>query len=134
MSARARARPTGVTILAILAGVAGATSILGGLAALGVGPFGAPAVADPASGVILAATGLMVLVLGLAYLALAIGLWELRQWAWELGVALAAIVIALAIVDLIVGRTDPVSAVFSAFLNAAISFSCFSSSAAISVS
>lgn len=87
-------RPLGVAIIAILIGIFGAFTVLGGLLLL-VGVTVGLAVGVPSflgvGGILLA---LIVLILGVVLLAVAYGLWDLRMWA----LALAVIVLLLEIV------------------------------------
>lgn len=90
-----QARPTGITILAILAAVGGALVLLGGLAALGLGGF-ALSVGGPmvkAIGVLVTLSGVLALAVGLLDLALAYGAWTLQPWAWTLGVIVEVLAI-----------------------------------------
>ena len=93
-------RPTGITILAVLAAIAGVLYILGGLALLTVGTVVSATYALGGLAVII---GLIILVVGVLYIGLAYGFWSLKPWAWSLGVGLQVagiigIVIAGAIV------------------------------------
>jgi hypothetical protein len=75
----AAARPTGITILAILAGIGGVLGLLGGFALFlgGTVLFGAAG----------ALFGLAALALAALSLAFSWGAWTLQAWAWPLGVA-----------------------------------------------
>lgn len=84
-----RQRPTGVTVLAILAFIGGILLIIAGLGSFSLsatlgGFFGA-------LGVILLITGVLELVLGY-------GFWTLKPWAWTLGMALEVIGIIEALI------------------------------------
>ncbi|HWP63621.1 MAG TPA: hypothetical protein VNO86_09140 [Candidatus Binatia bacterium] len=97
-------RPTGVTILAILAAIGGVLGLLGGLAIIGVGGIAGGVVggaAGAAIGGLAVIGGLIVLVLAVLELALAYGFWNLRPWAWQLGVILAAVQIVIAILGVL---------------------------------
>jgi hypothetical protein len=89
-------RPTGVTILAILAAIGGVVAILGGIVLLGVGN-GISDTLIPGMGGLLAVLGLLTILVGIAELALAYGAWTLKPWAWMLGiiVEVANIVVAI---------------------------------------
>jgi hypothetical protein len=86
-------RPTGVTILAILAFLSGAWSLLKGLAVLGLGGrLGAWAsmafpVAGAVVGVLAIVYGIVAIVLACFSLGFGYGAWNLRPWAWTLGTA-----------------------------------------------
>ncbi len=82
-------RPTGITILAILAAIIGVIALLAGLAAIGFGGVFAGAVGGTvgaAGGGLLVIAGLIALVAAFINLAFAYGAWNLRPWAWVLGV------------------------------------------------
>jgi hypothetical protein len=91
-------RPTGVTILAILALIGGIFGIIAGIGLLGLGAMGAGAgvVGAGAEAIIL---GLISLVIGVGELVFAIGAWTLKPWAWTLGVIILGIGIVLAIIQ-----------------------------------
>jgi len=81
-------RPTGITILAILALMGGLLSLIGALTlflggALAVGGSGVVGVALGALAII---TGLVMLVSALLSLAFAYGAWNLKPWGWLLGI------------------------------------------------
>ena len=94
------ARPTGITILAILAGIGGVLGLLGGFALFlgGTVLFGAAG----------ALFGLAALALAALSLAFSWGAWTLQPWAWPLGVVLAAGSIIYALV-LILGGSSIIS-------------------------
>ena len=75
-----RERPLGITILAILAAIAGVIGLITYLPAIGLG-----------------ALAIIGLVLAIVYLAFAYGAWTLQAWGWTLGVALAAVGILFAL-------------------------------------
>ena len=105
MSAPASTRPTGITILSILAGLGGVFGLLGGFAvmALGGAVFGG-------MGVVL---GLAILAYAGLSLALAWAFWTLKPWGWPLGVVVAAAGIILAVVQLIGANANIVSTIIS---------------------
>jgi hypothetical protein len=89
------ARPTGVTILAILAAVSGAFSVLAGLGYIAGAPLiPAAAVGTVASDIagplksIALVIGIFWLVVGAAQLAFAYGAWTLKPWGWMLGLVI----------------------------------------------
>jgi uncharacterized membrane protein (DUF2068 family) len=113
------ARPLGVTILAILAAIAGFLSLLGGVAALGIsGQIGATA-AQPGLASVIVVLSILILLLGLLYLAFAYGAWRLRPWAWSLGVVAAVVEIVLQVLDLLGGR-DVVTVAVNVLVGVAI--------------
>ena len=87
-------RPTGVTIMAIVAAIGGVFSLISVVCILGIGALagalidraGAPAAAGVAIGIIVVLGGLIVLVSGVLSLAFAFGAWNLKPWAWMLGI------------------------------------------------
>ena len=95
MSGSASTRPTGITVLAILAAIGGVLGLFGGFAVLFAGT------------VIFGGLGA---ILGLAFLAyaglliaLAYGAWKMLPWAWPLGVAVAVFGIVLSVLSIIGG-------------------------------
>ena len=91
------ARPTGITILAVLAGIGGVLGLFGGFVVLFAGS------------IVFGALGGL---LGLAYLAyaallvaFAYGAWTLKPWAWPLGVAGAGFGIVLSVLFIIGGSS-----------------------------
>lgn len=96
-----RDRPTGITILAVLAAIGGVLSVIVGLGSLMggalIGGLGGPAAAGAGGFVMI--NGIVLLALGIASIALAYGFWTLKPWAWTLGVAVAAFSIAWAIIS-----------------------------------
>jgi hypothetical protein len=84
-----QARPTGITILAILAAIGGVFGLLGGLAIIGLGGVAAGYLGGTegaAVGGLAVFGGLVVLVTAVLALAFAYGAWTLKPWAWMLGV------------------------------------------------
>jgi hypothetical protein len=92
-------RPTGVTILAVLAALGGIFGILAGLALLGLGSF----VAATGLGGLAFVFGLIVLVLGIAELALAYGFWTAKPWAWQYGILLQVVSVVVAVIEVVLG-------------------------------
>ncbi len=91
-------RPTGVTILAILALIGGILMIIGGILAL----TGSAFLATQGEGGVAALViiiGLIMLVTGVLDLVFAVGAWSLKPWAWTLGIIVWAIGLVLAIVQ-----------------------------------
>lgn len=85
----ATARPTGITILAILAMIGGIFGLLGGLAAMGLGGLAGGLIGGAegaAVGGLVIIAGIVTLLGGIVYLAFAYGAWTLRPWGWALGV------------------------------------------------
>jgi hypothetical protein len=106
------ARPTGITILAVLAGLSAIGALFGGFVLFGVAAslFGL-------SGAIL---GLAYLALAGLYVALAWGFWTMAPWAWPLGVVLAAASIIYALVIALFGGGGITSAVVPVVVGAVI--------------
>lgn len=103
--APATARPTGITILAVLSAIGGVLGILGGVVLLGLGGVGAATTGEAALFGLGAIFGLIALATGIASLAFAYGAWTLQPWAWTLGVAIQALNIILAVVFVIGGSS-----------------------------
>ena len=97
------ARPTGITILAVLSAIGGVLSILGGIALVGLGGLGAASTGQAALFGMGAIFGLLLLASGIASLAFAYGAWTLQPWAWTLGVALQIISLVLAVLTIVGG-------------------------------
>ena len=94
-------RPTGVTILAILAFIRGVLLILfGGLGALFGGMF---ASFSPALGGLAVVWGLVWLVLGAAFIYVGWGFWRLVAATWRFGIFLAAADILVAVLVALFG-------------------------------
>ena len=77
-------RPTGISILAVLAGVAGFMQLLVGLDLLGTVVFGP---AHSGSNVSLA--GWSSLIMGFIWLSVSGALWSLKPWAWMFGIIIS---------------------------------------------
>ncbi len=115
-------RPTGITILAILAAIGGVLSILGGLALLVSGGFIGVATGSGALGGLAALIGAITLISGVLSLLFAWGAWGLQPWAWTLGVVLMAVNIVLGLYQLISGNTG---SLLSIAIAAAITYYLF---------
>lgn len=91
------ARPTGITILAILAAIGGVLGLFGGFVVLFAGT------------VIFGGAGALLGIAALAYAALfiafAYGAWNLLPWAWPLGVAVAIFGIVISVLYIIGGQS-----------------------------
>lgn len=93
-------RPTGVTILAVLAAIGGIFGILAGIGLLGLGSFVA---AYTGLGGLAVVFGLVVLVLGIAELALAYGFWTAKPWAWQYGILIQVVSVVISIIEVVLG-------------------------------
>ena len=107
----AGARPTGITILAILAAIGGVFALFGGLII-----FVGGTVIFGGLGAIL---GLAFLAYAGLIIAFAYGAWTLQPWAWPLGVAGAAFGIILAVLN-IIGGSSIVSQIISIVIDGGI--------------
>jgi hypothetical protein len=107
-------RPTGVTVLSILAFIAGAFTLIAGLLltlmGTAIGSMGGPVFAA-----IGAFAGVIFLVLGALYFLVGFGLWTLKPWAWMLTVILCGIGLALNLVQALSG--DVVGGTFGLIVN-----------------
>jgi len=97
MTSGAVARPTGITILAILSVIGGIFGLIGGLGLIAGGALLGGAVGGTtgaALGGMAFIFGIVTLGFAVAYIAFAYGAWTLKAWGWMLGVimALASIV------------------------------------------
>ena len=96
-------RPTGITILAILAIIGGAFALLGGIGAIGLGGAAAAGGAGGAGGLV-AILGFVLIVVGALELAFGVGAWQLKPWAWTLGIAAQGLSLVLALLNIIGGQ------------------------------
>ncbi len=110
-------RPTGITILAVLAAIGGVLAILGGLALLTVG---AAISAAYALGGVVAFIGLFALVIGILDLIVAYGFWGLKPWAWTLGVGLQVAGIVLNVIQYVNNSANLSGTIISIVIAAAI--------------
>lgn len=111
MSAPTAARPTGITILAVLAAIGGVVGLFGGFTVLFAGT------------VLFGGAGALLGIAALAYagllIAFAYGAWTLKPWAWPLGVAGAVFGIILGVLY-IVGGSDFFSQIIGIAVDGAI--------------
>ncbi|HLA65838.1 MAG TPA: hypothetical protein VK600_04565 [Candidatus Saccharimonadales bacterium] len=110
-------RPTGITILAVLAAIGGVLGILAGLLLLTVG---AVVSATYALGGLVVIIGLFALVIGVLDLVLAYGFWGLKPWAWSLGIGLQFAGIVLSIIQYINNNSNLVGTIISIAISAVI--------------
>lgn len=97
-----RARPTGVTILAVLAAIGGVLGLLGGVTLLGLGGLAGVG----GSGLLAsygAIFGIIAIVQGALALAFAYGAWTLQPWAWTLGIVAFGLSLALSVLNVVGG-------------------------------
>jgi hypothetical protein len=115
-------RPTGVTILAVLAAIGGVLGIFAAIALFGAGALaGAIAGAAGVSGGFLVGGfaifwALVTLVQAAVSLVFAYGAWYLKPWAWILGVGAEGLAILVSLINWIGGN----SGFFSFLIAAAI--------------
>ena len=112
MTAPATTRPTGITILSILAGLNGISLLFFGFAAMGLGAA--------VAGGMGALFGLASLALGGLYLALAWAFWTVQPQGWPLGVVLAVGSIIWAIVMFLFVSKDIVSLIVGVAISGVI--------------
>jgi Predicted membrane protein (DUF2127) len=110
-------RPTGITVLAILAAIGGVFGILGGLALIGVGTVVAT---STGLGGLAAILGLIALAYGILSLVLAYGFWTLQPWAWTLGVGLEVAGIVINVLQYINNTSAIGGTIFSIAINAIV--------------
>lgn len=116
-------RPTGVTILGVLAILGGIFGLLGGALLIGLGALigtlaasadisnaiavsgypGLSALDVSLVGVIIMILGAVILLLGIMYLAVGIGFFGGKGWAWTLGIIVSVINVVLSIVQIAFG-------------------------------
>ena len=129
-----RHRPTGVTILGILFVIAGAFTLLGGIATLVAIPFVSnvnpnvindelqlngqqplltpseqTAVLAQGSGSILTVLGAILIPLGIASLVVAYGLFKGKSWAWLVAVVLSIIGIVVNVISLVTANMGAIT-------------------------
>lgn len=97
-------RPTLITVIAILAAIAGVLEILGGMALVGLGAIGGSLLGSALGGAaggfaFLTGSLLGIILIGMGALDLvaAYGAWSLKKWAWTLLIVLSAIGILLSL-------------------------------------
>jgi hypothetical protein len=109
--AGAAQRPTGITILAILAAIGGVLGLFGGFVVLLAGTA------------IFGGAGALLGIAALAYagllIAAAYGFWTLQPWAWPLGVAVAIFGIVISVLYILGGQSI-VSQIVSIVVDGAI--------------
>lgn len=91
-----RHRPTGVTILGLLFIIAGALSLLGGIATLVAIPF-------------VSILGALWIALGIASLGVAYGLFKGKSWAWYVAVVLSIIGLVVNVISLVNGNMGAIT-------------------------
>jgi uncharacterized membrane protein (DUF2068 family) len=129
-----RHRPTGVTILGVLFVIAGAFTLLGGIATLVAIPFvsnvnpnvignnelqlnGQQPLLTPSeqtalaqgSGSILTVLGAVLIPLGIASLVVAYGLFKGKSWAWFVAVALSIIGVVVNVISLVTANMGAIT-------------------------
>lgn len=95
MSSSTSARPTGITILAILAGIGGVV--------MAVGAIGIFVLSTVVFGGLGAIMGLAFIAVAALYIAFCVGALQMKPWAWPLGVVGAAASAILSVLQLIGG-------------------------------
>jgi len=110
-------RPTGVTILALLAFLAAFPALVAGLALVGVATF---VEAVPVPDTFMYAVGAGTLIYAGLSLVLAYGFWTMRSWAWIVGIALQVLGIVTAVSQYANGERFLGSLVVGLILPAAI--------------
>jgi hypothetical protein len=105
-------RPTGITILAILAVIGGLLGLCGSITLFGVGGLGVMA-GEVSSGAMAGIFGALGVVSALLYLAFGFGAWTLKPWAWLLGIIGAGLAIASNLLSLLTGNAGIVAALIS---------------------
>src|SRR5258707_10842797 len=96
-------RPTGITILAILAGLSAIGDLFSGFVTFGLGAS--------VLGGAAALLGICFLALGGLSLAVGWGFWSMAPWAWPAGVALAAANIVVTLFGVVFASTGITNAI-----------------------
>lgn len=140
-----RHRPTGVTILGILFVIAGAFTLLAGIATLVAIPFvanvnpsiignnelqfsgqqpltlGEQTTLAQGSGSILTALGAVLIPLGIASLVIAYGLFKGKRWSWTAAVVLSAMGVVINVISLVTANMGAITgALFGIAINAIV--------------
>ncbi len=97
-------RPTGVTILAILAIIGGVLGLCGSISLLGLGGLTAVS-GEVSTGATAGIFGGLGIISSVLYLAFGVGAWLLKPWAWILGVIGAGLSIVSNVLSLVGGGT-----------------------------
>jgi hypothetical protein len=97
----ASARPTGITILAILAAIGGVLGIVGGLGVTLLG--GLLSAYTGVFGGLITIIGLAAIIVGVAQIVSAYGFWTLKPWGWMVGVGIAVANIVIAVLWYLAG-------------------------------
>jgi hypothetical protein len=124
--AQQQQRPTGITILAVLAIIGGVLGILGGCGVVAggalIGAMGAQAGVGnvTAGGGLLSVYGIVILAIAVADIVFGIGAWTLKPWAWMLGLVLQGISVVVAIVSILAGWSSIGSQIIGLAVNAVI--------------
>lgn len=122
------ARPTGITILAILALIGGIFSVLAGLAAIGLGGIAGGTIGGStgaAVGFVVILAGLVALIGGALYLAFAYGAWTLKPWGWLLGIVGAGFGVVSAVLNFFGNDTGFVSLIIGVAISGGILYYLF---------
>ncbi len=119
-------RPTGITILAILAFIGGIFGICGGLGGIVGGSFlGGIAASAGASnatalGGMVVVYSIVALIFAVADLVFGFGAWTLKPWAWMLGMVLFGLNILFNLVAVIAGWSSLTSVLISIVIGGVI--------------
>ncbi len=97
-----KARPTGVTILAVLAALGGLFGLLGSLGLITGAGVIAQATGQDATMLML--TGLVSLILSVLELVFAFGAWTLKPWGWTLGIVAEVISVLFGLYSVVTGN------------------------------
>jgi lysylphosphatidylglycerol synthetase-like protein (DUF2156 family) len=89
-------RPTGITILAILALIGGSFGVIGGIAAFS---FSADLATGGAGVSALKRAAVVAVSAGVLNFVFAFGLWSLKPWAWTLGIVVTVLGLLISIVQ-----------------------------------
>ena len=103
-------RPTGITILAVLAFIGGVLAILGGLSLVFLGSAVGTVTNEGGIGTLGILFGAIGVVEGGVYILVAFGFWKAIPWGWPLGIAMALISIGVAIAQVVLGYASIFSA------------------------
>jgi len=119
-------RPTGITILAVLAIIGGLFSLFGGCTVVAggalIGAMGAQAGVNGAAagGGLLSVYGIVILAIAVADIVFGIGAWTLKPWAWMLGLVLQGLNVVVALVSIVAGWSTFGGQIIGLAINAVI--------------
>lgn len=120
-------RPSGITILAVLALIGGLLSLFAAVALFGLGALTGAALGNVGGFIFGGAAivlGIITLISAALSLGFGFGAWNLKPWAWVLGVASQGLSVLIAIINIVSGA-DFFSQLFGLVIAGAILYYLF---------